>query len=335
MNAELSGLRKAAVLLVQMPREESAAVLAQMRESEVEAITAEIVRLGEIDRATSDAVLGEFHDLAIAKKHATQGGMELARELLVAAMGHDKADELVDRLTTAMADAPFSFLQRADPRQVLTYIQDEHPQTIALVLAHLPAALASQLLSGLPAAAQAGVAHRIALMERASPEAITIIESSLERKLSSLLTPNDVSSVGGLKPLVEIINRTDRATEKALLEGLAGRDQALADEIRSQMFMFEDIVAIEDRSMQLVLRGVEAADLATALKGAKDDVRDKIMHNLSARAAENLADEIDLLGPVRLRQVEESQQKVIQQIRALEESGQIQLRRGDDDEFVA
>ena len=332
--AELGGLRKAAILLIQMGRDEAAKVLAHMRENEVEEITAEIVRLGSVETAIADDVLTEFHELATANKYAGQGGMDFARDLLEASLGRDRAAEIVTRLNTAFMDVPFGFLSQADPRQVLSFLQDEHPQTIALVLAHIPAAQASQILSGLSPDLQSDVAHRIAVMDRTSPDIIRQVEATLERKLSSVLQPGDLSSVGGLEPLVEIINRADRATERLILEGLAGRNPELAEEIRSKMFMFEDITSLDDRSIQLVLRQVETNDLATALKGVREEVRQKVMRNLSERAAENLADEIEMLGPVRLRTVEESQAKIVQAIRTLEESGQIVIRRGDDDEFV-
>jgi flagellar motor switch protein FliG len=332
---EMTGLRKAAILLVQMSKDEAAKVLSFLKESEIEELTAEIVRLGTVQTDVADEVVAEFHHMATANKFAGQGGMDFARDLLEASLGREKAGAIVDRLSTVFMDIPFSFLTQADPRQVLSFLQDEHPQTIALVLAHLTATQASQILSGLGPELQADVAHRIAVMDRTSPDIIRQVETTLERKLSSVLAPNDLSSVGGLQPLVDIINRADRATERLILEGLAGRNPELAEEIRSKMFMFEDIVQLDDRSIQLVLRQVETNDLATALKGVRDDVRVKIMKNLSERAAENLADEIELLGPVRLRSVEESQAKVVQAIRTLEESGQIVIRRGDEDEFVA
>jgi flagellar motor switch protein FliG len=260
--------------------------------------------------------------------------MDFAKELLEASLGRERAAEIVGRLNTAFMDVPFGFLSQADPRQVLSFLQDEHPQTIALVLAHIPAIQASLILSGLAADLQADVAHRIAMMDSTSPDIIRQVEATLERKLSSVLQPMDLSSVGGLEPLVDIINRADRATERMILEGLAKRNPELAEEIRSKMFMFEDIVSLDDRSIQLVLRQVETNDLATALKGVREEVRQKVMKNLSERAAENLADEIEMLGPVRLRQVEESQAKIVQAIRTLEESGQIVISRGEDDEFV-
>jgi flagellar motor switch protein FliG len=334
MATDIGGVRKAAILLVQMGKDEAAKVLSHMKESEVEEITAEIVRLGAVESDIADAVLAEFHDMATAHKYVGQGGLDFARDLLEASLGRDRASEIVDRLSTAFMDVPFGFLAQADSRQVLSFLQDEHPQTIALVLAHMSAIQASQILSGLATDLQADVAHRIAVMDRTSPDIIRQVEATLERKLSSVLQPSDLSSVGGLGPLVDIINRADRATERLILEGLAARNAELAEEIRSKMFMFEDITTLDDRSIQLVLRQVETNDLATALKGVRDEVRQKVMKNLSERAAENLADEIEMLGPVRLRTVEESQAKIVQAIRTLEESGQIVIRRGDDDEFV-
>ena len=230
---------------------------------------------------------------------------------------------------------PFQFLRKADARQLLSFLQDEHPQTVALVLAHMNADQASIVLSGLNPLLQADVAHRIAKMDRTSPDVIKQVEGMLEAKLSAVLQPSEMSVVGGLQPLVDIINRADRATERLIMEGLEGRDRELAEEVRSRMFMFEDVVQLDDRSVQLVLREVETNDLATALKGVSEAVREKITKNLSERAAENLLEEIDLLGPIRLKQVEEAQVKVVQAIRRLEEAGTITIRRGADDEFVA
>ncbi|MBT8225367.1 MAG: flagellar motor switch protein FliG [Dactylosporangium sp.] len=332
---DLNGLRKAAVLLVQMGTTDAAKVMSHLKEAEVEELTAEIVRLGPVEAAVANDVLIEFEELATARQYAGEGGIIYAKALLEASLGRERAGEIVARLSTIFMDVPFGFLQQADPRQVLSFIQDEHPQTIALVLAHMPAVLASQVLSGLPGDLQAEVANRIAIMDRTSPDIIRQVEATLERKLSTVLQPSELSSVGGLDPLVEIINRSDRATERMILEGLQGKNPELAEQIRAKMFMFEDIVTLDDRGIQQVLRQVETADLATALKGVRQDVRQKIMGNLSERASENLAEEIELLGPIRLRSVEEAQAKIIQVIRSLEESGDIVIRRGDDDELVS
>ena len=332
---DATGLRKAAVLLVNMGREAASKILAEMNDAEVEELTAEIVRLESVGPEVAKEAIEEFHSMVQARAYVAQGGFDFARDILESSMGEDRAGEIIGRLSAAIMEMPFQFLHRADPRQLLSFLQDEHPQTIALVLAHMGADQASMVLSGLAPTLQADVAHRIAVMDRTSPEIIKQVEQTLERKLSSVLQPTDMSTVGGLQPLVDIINRADRGTERLILEGLEGKDPTLAEEVRSRMFMFEDIISLDDRSIQLVLREVETSDLATALNGARENVRDKIMRNLSERASQNLAEEIELLGPVRLRTVEEAQAKIVQAIRSLESSGAIVVRRGADDEFVA
>ncbi len=333
--AELTGTQKAAVLLLWMGREQAARVLRNLRETEVTQIMAEVARLRSVDQDSVLEVLQEFQLTAEARKQIATGGVDVARELLEDSLGQQKANEIFEQLSLAFVAAPFEFLRRADPRQVLRFLQDEHPQTIALVLAHMGADNASAVLGGLSPVLQADVAHRIAVMDRTSPEIIKSVEANLERRLSSVLQPSDFAEIGGIAPLVDIINRADRATERLILEGLEGRDPVLADEVRSRMFMFEDIIQLEDRAIQLVLRQVETSDLATALKGVREEVKEKITKNLSERAAENLMEEIELLGPVRLRTVEESQAKFVQAIRVLEASGEIVVRRGSDDDFVA
>ena len=336
MTASLAGLgvRKAAILLIQMGRDGAAGVLSHLSEAEVEAISAEIARLESISSAETEEVLGEFHDMMTARAHIAQGGLSFAQSLLEQSLGSDRAAEIIARVKAAAVQMPFQFLHRADPAQLRSFIADEHPQVIALVLAHMTPDKASLVLSGLPPAQQAQVAHRIAVMDRTSPEIVRAVESTLERKLSSMLQPAEMSRVGGVDPLVNIINRSDRSTERQIVDGLEALDAALADEVKSRMFMFEDIVNLDDRSVQLVLRSVEGNELALSLKGVTDAVREKITGNLSSRAAENLVEEVELLGAVRLTQVEEAQQSIIRTIRQLEEQGQITVRRGSDDEFV-
>ena len=332
--ANAMGTRKAAILLIQLGQERASSVLKFMSDNEVELLTSEISKLNAITTGESDQVLGEFHDLMVARGHIAQGGFGFAQSLLKQSMGEERAAEILDRLHAAAVQMPFQFLHRADPAQLRSFIAEEHDQVIALVLAHMTPDKASLLLSGLPAIQQARVAHRIAVMDRTSPEIIRSVESVLERKLSSMLQPAEISRVGGVDPLVNIINRSDRPTERQIVEGLEGIDASLADEVKSRMFMFEDIVTLEDRSVQQVLRQVETGDLALALKGVSAAVKEKITTNLSERAATNLLEEVELLGAVRLAQVEEAQQGVIRTIRQLEEQGQITIRRGNDDEFV-
>ena len=332
---ELPGLRKAAVFIAQLSKEEAGALLAKMRPREVEMLTRELMKLGSVEPDDVDGVLEEFHDLMTAQRFVGRGGVEFAREILAAGLGEDKADGILSRLNVVYTEVPFASLRNADVRQLVTFLKDEHPQVIALVLAHLTAAQSAEVLSGFAPEQQAAVAHRIATMDRTSPEMVRLVEEELGRRMGSLLAHQDMSTVGGVETLVEIINRSPRPTERSILEWLDSTDPELAEQVRAQMFVFEDIVTIDDRSLQLVLREVEANDLATALKGVRPDVRDKVVRNLSERAAENLAEEIELLGPVRTRTVEEAQAKVVAVIRTLEEQGVLTISRGGEDDFVA
>lgn len=329
----LSGTQKAAVFLLQVGRERAAKILRTMREAEVADVMAEIARLRNLDTGLVDDVLQEFTARAGPQMAITTGGLELARSLLEEAIGEEKAADLVERITAGMVDLPFEFIRRADPRQVLSFLQDEHPQTITLVLAHMPSEQAALVLSGLSEDLQRDVSHRLAVMDRTTPDVIEQVERVLERKLSSVLQPTEMTAVGGVGSLVDILNRADRATERLILEGLERTDPDLADEVRQRMFVFEDITTLDDKAIQLILRQVDSKDLAIALKGVKSEVKQKIMRNLSERAAQNLAEEIDLLGPVRLQAVEESQGAIVRVIRSLEESGQLTLVRGAE-EFV-
>jgi flagellar motor switch protein FliG len=329
-----SGIRKAAVLLVQLGSEGAGKVMAHLPESEVEAISAEISRLESLGADETEAVLTEFRELSTARANVLRGGPAFARAVLEDSLGFERAESVMNRLAASALQLPFQFLLRADPRQLLSFISGEHPQVIAVVLAHLPSDKATLVLSGLEPDRQAEVAHRIAVMDRISPDTLKELESALERKMGSVLQPMDVSRVGGLDPLIQIINRSDRSTERLIVEGLQARDPELAEEVKSRMFMFEDILMLENRDVQQVLRQVDGADLAPAMKGVSDEVRLKITSNMSERAAETLLEDIDLLGPVLLRQVEEAQQKIILVIRRLEDAGDIVLRRGSDDEYV-
>jgi flagellar motor switch protein FliG len=332
---EMPGVRKAAVFIAQLSKEDAGALMAKMRPREVELLTRELMKIGSVRPDDVDGVLEEFHDLMTAQRFVGRGGVEFAREILAAGLGEDKADGILSRLNVVYTEVPFASLRNADVRQLVTFLKDEHPQVIALVLAHLTAAQSAEVLSGFAPEQQAAVAHRIATMDRTSPEMVRLVEEELGRRMGSLLAHQDMSTVGGVETLVEIINRSPRPTERSILEWLDSTDPELAEQVRAQMFVFEDIVTIDDRSLQLVLREVEANDLATALKGVRPDVRDKVVRNLSERAAENLAEEIELLGPVRTRTVEESQAKVVGVIRTLEEQGVLTISRGGEDDFVA
>jgi flagellar motor switch protein FliG len=330
----ISGLRKAAILLTQLGRDRAAKVMARLPETMVEELTAEIVKMKEVSSGEAAAVLAEAHSTVANSDVAGRGGMDLARALLAESLGRERAGEIMERLGASLAEMPFESMRKADARQLITFLADEHPQTIALVLAHLSPQQSALVLSGFESTLQANVAQRIALMERAAPDMIRLVEKELDRRMSTVLGPQEMSTIGGVGPLVAIINRADRGTERMILEGLESVSPALAEQVRAQMFVFEDIVGLADKAIQLVLRSVESAVLALALKGTSAAVREKIMRNLSTRAAENLAEEIELLGPKRLSEVEEAQAKVVTEIRNLEQSGQIQIMRGSDEALV-
>jgi flagellar motor switch protein FliG len=330
----MTGIRKAAILLVQLGRDRASEVMGRLPDQVVEDLTAEIVRLRDVSTDDADTVLTEARESLNSSSGVSRGGLDLAKQLLVESLGNDRADEIMERLGATLAEMPFEGLRRADARQLLTFLSDEHPQTIALVLAHLSPQQSAIVLSGFDQQLQASIAHRIALMERASPDVIRAVERELDRRMSTVLGPQEMSSVGGVAPLVAIINRADRSTERMILEGLETVSPDLAEQVRAQMFIFEDVTTLDDKAVQLVLRSVESSDLALALKGVSSAVREKIMRNLSTRAAENLSEEIELLGPKRLSEVEEAQAKVVTEIRALEQAGQIVIMRGGDEAFV-
>jgi flagellar motor switch protein FliG len=330
----MTGLHKAAVLLVQIGKEHSARVLKSLHQPEIEELTAEIARLDSIDPDVADAVLGEFKVLAAARHYFAQGGSRYAQEVLEATLGPVKAHEIMARQSALLVEMPFEFLRSVDPQMVLTFLQEEHPQTIALVMAHMVPDQAAAVLSGLPEAMQADIAHRLAIMDRTSPDIVKQVESMLHRRISTVFQGNESSTVGGLKPLVDIINHSDRNTERLILEGLEARDSLLAEEVRAHMFMFEDILTLEDRMIQILMRHIDVKDLAVALKGVREAVREKFLTNMSERAALGLREDMDVLGPVRVKQVEEAQAAIIRLIRTLEESGEIVISKGEGDDFI-
>jgi flagellar motor switch protein FliG len=321
------------VLLMALGTDRAALVLRQLREAEVTEIMSEVARLPDVSAEVIGEVLEEFEVTSQARRHMAVGGIEVAQELLQASLGTEKADEIFEQLSRTFAAAPFEFLRRIEPRLLLSFIRDEHPQCIALVLAHMNPDGAALVLSGLPEEEQRDVALRIATMDKTSPEIITTVETALHKRLSSVTEQGDMSSAGGVQVLVELLNRSERGVERLIFERLERHDPELADEVRSRMFVFEDITTIDDRAVQQILRQVDSKDLALALKGVRNDVKHKVMSNLSSRAAENLEADIEVLGPVRLAAVEEAQGKVVRVIRALEEDGQIVLVRASD-EFI-
>ncbi|HAK74645.1 MAG TPA: flagellar motor switch protein FliG [Sporomusaceae bacterium] len=331
---DLTGKQKAAILLISLGPDISAQVFKHLKEEEIEKLTLEIANQRKIPQEQKDKVLSEFHQMCIAKDYISSGGLDYAREILEKALGAEKAVLIINRLTSSLQIRPFDFARKTDPGQLLNFIQNEHPQTIALIMAYLQAEQSAAILSALPPDRQVDVAKRIATMDRTSPDVIKDVERILERKLSSLVT-QDFTAAGGVDSIVEVLNRVDRTTERTIIENLEVQHPELAEEIKKRMFVFEDIVLLDDRSLQLVLREIESKDLALALKASSSEVAEKIYRNMSKRASEMLREEIEYMGPVRIRDVEEAQQKIVNVIRKLEESGEIIVSRGKGDEIIA
>lgn len=330
---DLPPKQKAAVLMISLGSDTSGDVMKHLSEEEIEQLTLEIANVQKVDSEQREEVLEEFHQMAVAQDYISQGGISYAKEVLERALGSQKAMSIIERLTSSLQVRPFEFVRKTDPNQVINFIQNEHPQTIALILAYLQPEQSSLILSSLPSEKQADVARRIALMERTSPEIIKEVEQILERKLSSVMT-QDYTSAGGIATIVDVLNNVDRATEKTILENLETEDPDLAEEIKNRLFVFDDIVLLDDRSIQRVIREVEQKDLTMALKVAGDEVKDRVFKNMSKRMAEMVKEEMEFMGPVRLRDVEEAQQKIVNLIRGLEESGEIIIARGKEDEVI-
>jgi len=329
-----TGRQKAAILMISLGPELSSRVFKHLRDEDIEQLTLEIAGVKAVNSEVREKVFDEFHELALAQEYISEGGIDYAKEVLEKALGSQKALSIVQRLTASLQVRPFDFLRKADPSQLLGFIQNEHPQTISLILAYLQSDQAAQVLSALPPENQVEVARRVALMDRTSPEVIKEVEQVLERKLSSMMTA-EYSSAGGIPSVVDVLNRVDRGTEKTIMEALEVQDPELAEEIKKRMFVFEDVTLLDDRSIQRVLRDVDMSkDLPMALKVASNEVKDRIMKNISKRAQENLKESMQFLGPVRLRDVEDAQQKIVNLIRRLEDEGEVMVMRGGRDEVV-
>ncbi|MDR3312692.1 MAG: flagellar motor switch protein FliG [Spirochaetaceae bacterium] len=329
----LTGRQKAAICLVALGSDASASVFRHLREDEIETLTFEIARLGSVDSTIKDSVLGEFQEIMVAQNFITQGGIDYARELLEKSLGTQNAIDIINRLTSSLQVRPFDFIRRTDPTHLLNFIQQEYPQTIALILAYLEPQKASVILQSLPNEIQSEVARRIATMDRTSPDVLREVERVLEKKLSSL-SSEDYTAAGGVPSIVEILNMVDRSSEKAIIESLEEEDPDLAEEIKKRMFVFEDIVMLDDRAIQKILREVENPELSKALKAVDTEVQDKIFRNMSKRAASMLKDDMEFMGPIRLKDVQEAQQKIVSIIRRLEDAGEIVIARAGEDELV-
>ena len=316
-----------------MGPEKSASIFKHLKEEEIEELTLEIANTRSISPQTKEDVLNEFYQVCLAQQYIAEGGIGYAKELLEKALGTEKAQGVISKLTASLQVRPFEFVRKTDPAQLLNFIQDEHPQTIAMILSYLSAGQAAMIIGSLLPEKQADVAKRIAMMDRTSPDVIKEVERVLERKLSTLVN-QDYTIVGGVDAIVSILNTVDRSTEKHIMETLEIEEPELADEIRKKMFVFEDILLLDDRAIQRVLRDVDNNELGVALKAANEDVQNVIFKNMSKRLATMIKEDMEFMGPVRMKDVEEAQQKIVGIIRKLEDSAEIVISRGGGDEIV-
>ena len=332
-DSELTGMQKAAILLIALGPEKSSAIFKNLKEDEIESLTLEIANTRSVAPQVKEAVLEEFYQVCLAQQYISEGGIAYAKDLLEAALGPEKARDVISKLTVSLQVRPFEFIRKTDPSQLLNFIQDEHPQTIALILAYMPVQQAAQVISSLPSEKQADVAKRIAQMDRTSPDVIQEVERVLEKKLENLAN-QDYTIVGGVDSIVDILNSVDRTTNKRIMDDLEVENVELADEIKKKMFLFEDIVKLDDKSIQRVLREVDNNSIALALKGVKVDVQEAIFRNLSSRLADMIREDMEFMGPVRIKDVEEVQQSIVDKVRELEERGEIVIARAGGDEVI-
>jgi flagellar motor switch protein FliG len=330
---DLSGKQKAAILLISLGPDVSASIYKHLSEEEIEKLTLEISGVKKVDSHAKEEVIEEFHQIALAQDYITQGGIGYAKTVLQKALGEEQATIILNRLTSSLQVRPFDFARKADPAQILNFIQNEHPQTIALILSYLDSQQAGQILSELPQEMQADIAKRIAVMDRTSPEIINEVEQVLERKLSTTVT-QDYTQTGGIEAVVEVLNGVDRSTERTILDALEIQDPELAEEIKKRMFVFEDIVTLDNRSIQRIIRECENEDLLLSLKVSSEEVKEIVFKNMSTRMVDTFKEEMEYMGPVRLRDVEEAQSRIVVNIRRLEDVGEIVIARGGGDDII-
>lgn len=330
----MTGLRKAAVVLLSLEKSLAAEVMAQLNKDDVEALTMEIARLDDVTKEEQDGAIEEFYNLGMARVHIERGGMEYAHDLLEQSLGKEKASSILETVRQSLSSVPFGFLQKAGAENLLTFVVEEHAQTIALILSHLPAALSAAVLSKLPSNKQLEVVRRIATMEQTSPEVVRDVERSLEVRMRSTFM-QQLEKAGGVSSVAQMLNVTDRMTNKAILENLEQESPELVEQIRRLMFVFDDLMKLDDKAIQSLLKEVENAQWALALKGASEDLKSKIMGNLSQRAAAMLTEEMQYLGPVRVSDVETAQQQIVDTVRRLEDSGEIIVAAGETERLIA
>ncbi|MCR2042775.1 flagellar motor switch protein FliG [Anaerosalibacter massiliensis] len=330
---QLTGKEKAAILLITLGPQKSADIFKHLNEEEIEELTLQIANMRMVSPEEKQKIIENFYQLCLAQEYISEGGISYAKDVLERALGDDKAEDIISRLTSSLQVRPFEFARKADAGQLLNYIQNEHPQTIALILSYLSSSQAAQILASLPEEKQAEVARRVAIMDRTSPEVVKEIEQVLESKFSNIVS-QDFTDAGGVQTVVDILNSVDRGTEKHIMEEIDIKDAELSDEIRKRMFVFEDIVGLDNRSIQRVIREVDNSQWAIALKGASEEVKESIFTNMSKRLVEMIKEDIEFMGPVRLKDIEEAQQTIVNVIRKLEEEGEIITPRGGDEIIV-
>ncbi len=331
---KISGLKKIAIFLLALGPNLSAGILKHFSEAEIEKISMEIANTTRVERDNLDEILDEFTAIHEAQQYMVNGGYDYAKEVLERTLGPQKAGDLMKKLREQSKVKPFTFVREADTKQLVNMISQEHPQTIAFILSYLDADQSAMVISELPQDIQSDIARRIAVMERTSPQIIKGVESVMKERLSTIFQ-QDFTSAGGIGAVVEILNNVDRGTEKLILEELEKEDAELAEEIRQQMFIFEDIISLDDASIQRVIRDLDHNDIAMALKGASEEVKNRVFKNISKRAGEMLEENMEFMGPLRLREVEDAQQRIVAVIRRLDESGEIIISRGGDDAIIA
>ena len=331
---DMSSTRKAAVLLLSLDQEASTQLLQQLDPQGVEEVTRELASLDDVSRETRDAVLNEFYQVAAATNWVHQGGLDYAKSLLQQSLDPKDADRIIQQISQQVRSTPFNFLQKAETQNLLTFIQDEHPQTIALIVSHMPHHKASEILGGLPTPKQIEVVKRVANMEQTNPEVIDEVERGLEARLANMLNQS-FEKIGGVNTVAEMLNLVDRTTEKSIMEGLEAEDPDLVEEIRRLMFVFEDINLVNDKGIQAVLKEVDNEEMAMALKTSSEELKEKIFNNMSERAAKLIQEDMEYMGPVRVSDVEQAQQRIVDVVRRLEDAGEIIIQgRGGDKDMV-
>jgi len=330
---QFSGKEKVAILLIALGPQKSAEIFKHLNEEEIEELTLQIANMRMVSPEEKRVVIEEFYQICLAQEYISEGGINYAKDVLERALGSDKALDIISKLTSSLHVRPFEFIRKADPNQLLNYIQNEHPQTIALILSYLGPSQAAQILSSLTPEKQSDVTRRIAIMDRTSPEVVREVEAVLESKFSNILA-QDYTTTGGIQAVVDILNAVDRGTEKHIMEELDNRDAELSEEIRRRMFVFEDIITLDNRSIQRIIREIDNSQWAIALKGASEEVKELIFANMSKRLVEMIREDIEFMGPVRIRDIEDAQQNIVNIIRKLEDDGEIITPRGGDEIIV-